>query len=168
MFILTTISDLVQISPQDLQKPSAESIEDNINAKYANKVGSQTILDFIFSSKCDIVKVVQKIGLCICVYDILAASDGLIGHGTGIVNVNVHVKLTLFYVAMIMNNAGYGPMRDKSISTTKRNGYDSVWSKSIGLISLPSLLRNVTLPPWLNAKVLTVLLSVARIPSLME
>lgn len=35
-----------------------------------------------------ITKVVQKVGLCICVYDILKASDGLIGHGTGIVNVN--------------------------------------------------------------------------------
>ena len=34
------------------------------------------------------IQVVQKIGLCICVYDILSASDGLIGHGTGIVNVN--------------------------------------------------------------------------------
>ena len=33
-------------------------------------------------------QVIQKIGLCICVYDILDASDGLIGHGTGIVNVN--------------------------------------------------------------------------------
>ncbi|KAL9012839.1 MAG: hypothetical protein Q9173_002431, partial [Seirophora scorigena] len=33
----TTISDLVQISPEDFQKPSIESIEDNINAKYANK-----------------------------------------------------------------------------------------------------------------------------------
>lgn len=33
-------------------------------------------------------QVIQKIGLCICVYDILNASDGLIGHGTGIVNVN--------------------------------------------------------------------------------
>ena len=33
-------------------------------------------------------QVIQKIGLCICVYDILSASDGLIGHGTGIVNVN--------------------------------------------------------------------------------
>ena len=33
-------------------------------------------------------QVIQKIGLCICVYDILTASDGLIGHGTGIVNVN--------------------------------------------------------------------------------
>ncbi|KAL8880702.1 MAG: hypothetical protein Q9198_001938 [Flavoplaca austrocitrina] len=77
MFILTTISDLVQISPEDFQKPSAESIEDNLNAKYANKV-------------------VQKIGLCICVYDILSASDGLIGHGTGIVNVNVECRLVVF------------------------------------------------------------------------
>ena len=33
-------------------------------------------------------KVIQKIGLCICVFDILQASDGRIGHGTGIVNVN--------------------------------------------------------------------------------
>jgi len=34
----TKISDLVQISPADLKKPSAQAIEDNINAKYANKV----------------------------------------------------------------------------------------------------------------------------------
>ena len=33
-------------------------------------------------------KVIQKIGLCLYVYDVLSASDGLIGHGTGIVNVN--------------------------------------------------------------------------------
>ncbi|MCJ1297601.1 DNA-directed RNA polymerase III subunit rpc25 [Hypocenomyce scalaris] len=77
MFILTTISDLVQISPEEFQKPSVEAIEDNINAKYANKV-------------------IQKIGLCICLYDILKASDGLIGHGTGIVNVNVEFRLVVF------------------------------------------------------------------------
>lgn len=35
----TKISDLVQIEPGDLKKPSAQAIEDNINAKYANKVG---------------------------------------------------------------------------------------------------------------------------------
>lgn len=65
----TKISDLVQISPADLNKSSAEAIEDYINEKYSNKV-------------------VQKIGLCICLYDLLWASEGLIGHGTGIVNVN--------------------------------------------------------------------------------
>ena len=38
--------------------------------------------------RAQVFQVVQKVGLCICVYDILSASDGLIGHGTGIVNVN--------------------------------------------------------------------------------
>ena len=38
--IQTTASDLVQISPEDVEKPSGESIEDNINAKYANKVNN--------------------------------------------------------------------------------------------------------------------------------
>ncbi|KAF2452707.1 DNA-directed rna polymerase III 25 kd polypeptide [Lineolata rhizophorae] len=77
MFILTTIADLVQIAPEDFTKPSAQALEDNINRKYANKV-------------------IQKIGLCICLYDILTVSDGLIGHGTGIVNVNVEFRLVVF------------------------------------------------------------------------
>jgi len=65
----TKIADLVQIHPQDLEKSHAQVIEDNINAKYANKV-------------------IQKIGLCICLYDLLYASDGQIGNGTGLVNIN--------------------------------------------------------------------------------
>ncbi|KAI9831371.1 MAG: DNA-directed RNA polymerase III subunit rpc25 [Phylliscum demangeonii] len=77
MFILTTFSDLIQISPEDLSKPSAEALEDNINAKYANKV-------------------IQKIGLCICMWDLLQASEGLIGHETGLVNVNVDFRLVIF------------------------------------------------------------------------
>jgi DNA-directed RNA polymerase III subunit RPC8 len=32
--------------------------------------------------------VVQKIGLCICLWDILWTSEGLIGQGDGLVNVN--------------------------------------------------------------------------------
>ncbi|KAJ1333868.1 DNA-directed RNA polymerase III subunit RPC8 [Microdochium nivale] len=69
MFILTKIADLVQIKPAEFSKASRVAIEDNINAKYANRV-------------------IQKIGLCICMYDLLWASEGLIGHGTGMVNVN--------------------------------------------------------------------------------
>ena len=42
-YIQTTISDLVQISPHDFEKPSAAAIEDNINAKYANKVRAQSL-----------------------------------------------------------------------------------------------------------------------------
>ncbi|KAJ5658130.1 DNA-directed RNA polymerase III subunit 22.9 kDa [Penicillium longicatenatum] len=77
MFILTTISDLIQIAPQDFSKFSAVAIEDNINEKYANKV-------------------IQKIGLCIGFYDLLESSDGLIGHGTGLVNVNVKFRMIVF------------------------------------------------------------------------
>ncbi|KAI9749122.1 MAG: DNA-directed RNA polymerase III subunit rpc25 [Lichina confinis] len=77
MFILTTISDLVQISPEDFRKPSVEALEDNINAKYANKV-------------------IHKVGLCICLYDMLKVSEGLIGHGTGLVNVNVEFRVIVF------------------------------------------------------------------------
>lgn len=36
----------------------------------------------------NIIQVIQKIGLCISFYDLLESSDGLIGHGTGLVNVN--------------------------------------------------------------------------------
>ncbi len=72
MFILTTISDLVQIpphmfSPQNLN--DREKIEDKINEKYSNKI-------------------VQNVGLCIAMYDLLTASDGLVSYGTGNVNVN--------------------------------------------------------------------------------
>ena len=84
--VQTTASDLVQISPEDVEKPGGESIEDNINAKYANKVNG--LLWEPRAAMLTTFQVIQKIGLCICVYDILSASDGLIGHGTGIVNVN--------------------------------------------------------------------------------
>ena len=81
----------MQISPEDLEKPSADAIEDNLNAKYSNKVPIHSHLMIaeigLAASKIRL-QVIQKIGLCICVYDILTASDGLIGHGTGVINVN--------------------------------------------------------------------------------
>lgn len=77
MFILSKLADLVQIAPEDFSKRSIEAIEDNINAKYSNKV-------------------IQKIGLCISLYDVLWTSEGLIGHGTGLVNVNVEFRMIVF------------------------------------------------------------------------
>ena len=98
----TTISDLVQISPEDFQKPSLESIQDNINAKYANKV-FHLVSEYRISnlpSTCRQTnsgsKVIPKIGLCIHLYDILHVADGIIGHGTGIANVNVEFRLIVF------------------------------------------------------------------------
>ncbi|KAG8626980.1 hypothetical protein KVT40_005925 [Elsinoe batatas] len=77
MYNIVTISDLIQILPQDYEKRSARALEDNINAKYANKV-------------------IHKIGLAVGLFDILKFSEGLIGHGTGIVNVHVDFRLIVF------------------------------------------------------------------------
>ncbi|KAK0671400.1 putative DNA-directed RNA polymerase III subunit RPC8 [Cercophora samala] len=77
MWILTKIADLVQLKPQDFHKPSLEAIEDKINEKYANKV-------------------IPKIGLCICVWDITDASEGLIGQYDGYVNINVEFHMVVF------------------------------------------------------------------------
>ncbi|KAI1339542.1 RNA polymerase III subunit Rpc25 [Xylariaceae sp. FL0016] len=77
MFILTKIADLVQIPPSQFKEQSHMAIENNINAKYSNRV-------------------IQKIGLCICMYDLIWASEGLIGHGTGLVNVNVEFRMIVF------------------------------------------------------------------------
>lgn len=73
----TTIQDLIQIKPQDFSKPSAQAIKDVVNEKYANKI-------------------VPGIGLCICMWDLLTATEGLIGHGTGLVNVNIEFRMIVF------------------------------------------------------------------------
>lgn len=79
----------MQIAPEDFAKRSIVAIEDNINAKYSNKV-SPTLINpvYEFFNLTPSFQVIQKIGLCICLYDILWTSEGLIGHGTGLVNVN--------------------------------------------------------------------------------
>ncbi len=45
----TKISDLVQIAPEDFAKRSIIAIEDNINAKYANKVSPSLLAGLQFS-----------------------------------------------------------------------------------------------------------------------
>ncbi|KEF63737.1 DNA-directed RNA polymerase III subunit RPC8 [Exophiala aquamarina CBS 119918] len=77
--IQTTISDLVQIPPHGFRNNqiTRDDLEDRINEKYSNKV-------------------LQKVGLCICMYDLLKASDGLIGNGTGNANVNVEFRMIVF------------------------------------------------------------------------
>ncbi|KAG7292189.1 hypothetical protein NEMBOFW57_002224 [Staphylotrichum longicolle] len=95
MFILTKVADLVQIAPDDFRKQSHVAIEDNINAKYANKASSEVLLlGLSLAHLTASVQVVQRIGLCICLWDILWTSEGLIGNGDGMVNVNV---VTDFY-----------------------------------------------------------------------
>lgn len=74
---------------------SSVAIEDNINEKYANKVREEFYHSLVLAaslclhgSRLSIIQVIQKVGLGIGFYDLLESSDGLIGHGTGLVNVN--------------------------------------------------------------------------------
>ena len=71
------MSDLIQIPPHEFYKRSRDAVEDKINAKYSDRV-------------------IQKIGHCICMYDLLRCSDGRIGHGTGLVNINAEFRLIVF------------------------------------------------------------------------
>lgn len=64
MFILSEISDTVKIVPNDFKKEDNGAITDVLNEKFANKV-------------------VQEVGLCICVHDILHTSEGFILYGDG-------------------------------------------------------------------------------------
>lgn len=79
----------MQIAPDDFRKQSHVAIEDNINAKYANKASDEALLLRLSQAHLTVsVQVVQRIGLCICLWDILWTSEGLIGNGDGMVNVN--------------------------------------------------------------------------------
>jgi hypothetical protein len=42
----TKLADLVQIAPEDFSKRSIDAIEDNLNAKYSNKVRKYTFSYF--------------------------------------------------------------------------------------------------------------------------
>jgi DNA-directed RNA polymerase III subunit RPC8 len=84
----TKVADLVEIKPADFTKASIVAIQDQINAKYANKVPENFASPAMELLELTMWQVIQKIGLCICLWDILWASEGLIGHGTGVVSVN--------------------------------------------------------------------------------
>ncbi len=65
----TTISDLIPIAPVDFDKQSAHAIQDNIHSKYADRV-------------------LHEVGLCVCVWDLLSVSEGLIKPGDSRVHVD--------------------------------------------------------------------------------
>lgn len=48
MFVLSKISDLIRIDPQNFAIPLAESLEDEINKKYANRVCQSSIFVMLY------------------------------------------------------------------------------------------------------------------------
>ncbi|KND04946.1 DNA-directed RNA polymerase [Spizellomyces punctatus DAOM BR117] len=59
MFILTLLRDNIRTHPSDFSKPRIESLTDELNKKYSNKI-------------------LHNVGLCIRVWDILEASDEIV------------------------------------------------------------------------------------------
>jgi DNA-directed RNA polymerase III subunit RPC8 len=85
MFILSVLKDTIKIEPADFRKPKQEAITDEVNKKYANKVSN--LINFYVEFRLCILtvkpKVVQEIGLCISLFDVIEASEGVIHHGDG-------------------------------------------------------------------------------------
>ncbi|KAK5174089.1 DNA-directed RNA polymerase III complex subunit Rpc25 [Saxophila tyrrhenica] len=77
MYLLVALADLVEIPPQDLEKPPARAIEDLINAKFADKV-------------------IFEVGLCVGFHSIIKCSEGKIASGSGHVAVNVDFRLIVY------------------------------------------------------------------------
>lgn len=68
---------MIKVEPRHFSKSSAKAIADQINAKYSNKV-------------------LQDVGLCICVHDILKASEGRVRWGDGCFYYSVVFRLVVF------------------------------------------------------------------------
>ncbi|CAA21883.1 DNA-directed RNA polymerase III subunit rpc8 [Schizosaccharomyces pombe] len=77
MFLLSRFSDIISIHPSNFWKPTKEALAEEIHKKYANKV-------------------IQNIGLAICVYDFLKIGEGIIKYGDGSSYMNVVFRLIIF------------------------------------------------------------------------
>ncbi|CEP08572.1 hypothetical protein [Parasitella parasitica] len=77
MFILSELEDTVKIVPNDFKKGDNGAITDVLNEKYANKV-------------------VQEVGLCICIHDVLHTSEGFILYGDGCSYIKVTFRIVVF------------------------------------------------------------------------
>ncbi|ODQ53767.1 hypothetical protein SAICODRAFT_79492 [Saitoella complicata NRRL Y-17804] len=77
MFMLSTLSDVIPIQPKHFNRPTHVTLEDAINAKYANRV-------------------LQSIGLCIALHSILSSADGTIKYGDGNSYVQVEFNLIVW------------------------------------------------------------------------
>ncbi|KAG1052225.1 hypothetical protein G6F43_005626 [Rhizopus delemar] len=77
MFVLAELEDTVKIVPNDFKKDNLNAVTDVLNEKYANKV-------------------VQEVGHCICVHDILNVTEGFILYLDGCSYVRVTFRLVVF------------------------------------------------------------------------
>ncbi|CCH60109.1 hypothetical protein TBLA_0C03050 [Henningerozyma blattae CBS 6284] len=77
MFILSKISDLVRIPPDQFHRDSISAIMHQLNKRYANKI-------------------VPRIGLCVTIYDLLEVDQGQLKPGDGGSYINVTFRAIIF------------------------------------------------------------------------
>ena len=77
MFVLSNFTDVVRLAPDSFASTTELALTQAINGKFANKV-------------------VEDVGLCVCLYDILDATDGTIKAGDGGAFLNVAFRLVVF------------------------------------------------------------------------
>lgn len=74
---------------------------------------------------------IHKVGLCVGFHSIISASEGLIGHGTGIVNVNVDFRLIVFR-----------PFKGEIVSATITHS-----APTVGIVLSHDFFEDVIVPP---------------------
>lgn len=77
MFILTELKDTIAVKPSNLNKDLLDSIVDSINYKYSNKI-------------------IQDLGLALCLHSLLDSSEGFIQHSNGNVYYKCKFNLIIF------------------------------------------------------------------------
>ncbi|KAH9817804.1 RNA polymerase III subunit Rpc25-domain-containing protein [Melampsora americana] len=77
MFILTQIKDTIRVLARDFGRDRAKVLEQEINRKYANKV-------------------LPDVGLCLCLFNVVNASEGKVLYGDGCLYHLVEFTLAVF------------------------------------------------------------------------
>ena len=79
MFLLALIEDTVRIPPSEFDAKELEAIQFQINNKYSNRVS----LFIIARVYINYFQVLENVGLCLKLYDIVDVGDGIIMAGDG-------------------------------------------------------------------------------------
>lgn len=77
MFTLVKIADTIELDPSTFGLPHQQALHQEINKKYANRV-------------------LTDVGLCIALYDLQTASDGLLRPGDGSIYIKCEFRLIIF------------------------------------------------------------------------
>lgn len=77
MFVLSKFTDIVKLAPQSFSIATETALTSAINSKFSNRI-------------------VKDVGLCICLFDILHSSDGIVRTGDGCAYVTVEFRLVVF------------------------------------------------------------------------